>query len=571
MTEPAIETVKLGKVYAGEVRALDEVSFRTGYGEVFAYLGRNGSGKTTTIRILTTLTAATTGTARVAGHDVARDPAAVRRAIGVTMQHAALDETMTGRELLSFLAALWELPRGAAAARIGEVVDRLGLGGVLDRRIATYSGGTRRRLDLAGALLHRPAVLFLDEPSTGLDPQSRRALWEQVRELRDQGSAIFLTTQYLEEAAQLADRIAVLHGGRLAAEDTPDGLRRPRRAAAAGPRRPAPGPPGLDHPPGRLGRSGPPGARRPGRLRRRHRRVPSRRADPGGRLPGPHRHPVLHRSPGGHGRRPRLEEATMHELVSLARQTRLVFGRSLRAGLREPALAFVFPLAFPLLIIGLFSQIYRRVADLPGFPAGSYLAWMAPAVVLMAAMFGAGHSAMGLVRDLQTGFLDRLRLLPVHPAALLLGRLGFDMARVTTAGLGVLAVAVALGAPLRAGPLGVLTIAVLLAGWSLGYAGLYYVVGLKARSPEALTALVPLFLPISLLSTAYVPAELLPGWVRTAAAVNPYSHVVDGVRAAMTGTLHAGQLATAVIAVTAAVALTQLAAARRFAGLVHRD
>ena len=228
MTEPAIETVSLGKVYAGEVRALDEVSFRTGYGEVLAYLGRNGSGKTTTIRILTTLTAATTGTARVAGHDVARDPAAVRRAIGVTMQHAALDETMTGRELLGFLAALWELPRGAAAARIGEVVDRLGLGGVLDRRIATYSGGTRRRLDLAGALLHRPAVLFLDEPSTGLDPQSRRALWEQVRELRDQGSAIFLTTQYLEEAAQLADRIAVLHAGRLAAEDTPDGLRRAR-------------------------------------------------------------------------------------------------------------------------------------------------------------------------------------------------------------------------------------------------------------------------------------------------------------------------------------------------------
>ena len=226
MTEPAIETVSLGKVYAGQVRALDEVSFRTGYGEVCAYLGRNGSGKTTTIRILTTLTAATTGTARVAGRDVARDPAAVRRAIGVTMQHAALDETMTGRELLGFLAALWELPRGAAAARVGEVVDRLGLGGVLDRRIATYSGGTRRRLDLAAALLHRPAVLFLDEPSTGLDPQSRRALWEQVRELRDQGSAIFLTTQYLEEAAQLADRIAVLHAGRLAAEDTPDGLRR---------------------------------------------------------------------------------------------------------------------------------------------------------------------------------------------------------------------------------------------------------------------------------------------------------------------------------------------------------
>jgi ABC-2 type transport system ATP-binding protein len=225
MPDAAIETMDLGKAYPGGVQALQEVSIGTAYGEIFAYLGRNGSGKTTTIRILTTLTAATTGAAWVAGHDVARQPGAVRRAIGVTMQQAALDETMTGHELLNFLAALWELPRSVARSRVGEVVDRFGLGAVLDRRIATYSGGTRRRLDLAGALLHQPQVLFLDEPSTGLDPQSRRALWDQVRELRDQGSAIFLTTQYLEEAAQLADRIAVLQGGRLAAQDTPDRLR----------------------------------------------------------------------------------------------------------------------------------------------------------------------------------------------------------------------------------------------------------------------------------------------------------------------------------------------------------
>jgi ABC-type multidrug transport system ATPase subunit len=226
MDDTAIETTALGKVYPGGVPALDQVSIRTAYGQVYAYLGRNGSGKTTTIRILTTLTAATSGTARVAGHDVCHEPEAVRRAIGVTMQQAALDETMTGRELLSWLAALWGLPRGAARARVGEVAERFGLAGVLDRRIATYSGGTRRRLDLAGALLHRPRVLFLDEPSTGLDPQSRRALWEQVRELRDQGSTIFLTTQYLEEAAELADRIAVLQAGRVAAEDTPTELRR---------------------------------------------------------------------------------------------------------------------------------------------------------------------------------------------------------------------------------------------------------------------------------------------------------------------------------------------------------
>ena len=226
MDDTAIETTALGKVYPGEVLALDQVSIRTAYGQVYAYLGRNGSGKTTTIRILTTLTAATAGTAMEAGHDVHHEPQAVRRAIGVTMQQAALDETMTGRELLSWLAALWGLPRSVARARVGEVAERFGLAGLLDRRIATYSGGTRRRLDLAGALLHQPRVLFLDEPSTGLDPQSRRALWEQVRELRDQGSAIFLTTQYLEEAAELADRIAVLQAGRVAAEDTPAGLRR---------------------------------------------------------------------------------------------------------------------------------------------------------------------------------------------------------------------------------------------------------------------------------------------------------------------------------------------------------
>ena len=225
MTNAAIETVGLGKVYPGGVRALDEVSFQTAYGEVFAYLGRNGSGKTTTIRILTTLTAATTGTARVAGHDVAGDPEAVRRAIGVTMQQAALDETMTGRELLRWLAALWKLPRDTARARVGEVVDRFGLGDFLDRRIVTYSGGTRRRLDLAGALLHRPQVLFLDEPTTGLDPRSRNGLWAVIRELVAEGTTLLLTTQYMEEADHLAGHIAVIDHGQVIAKGTPDELK----------------------------------------------------------------------------------------------------------------------------------------------------------------------------------------------------------------------------------------------------------------------------------------------------------------------------------------------------------
>jgi ABC-2 type transport system ATP-binding protein len=384
MDDAAIETRDLGKTYPGGVRALDGVSFRTVYGEALAYLGRNGSGKTTTIRILTTLSAATTGTARVGGHDVARSPELVRRAIGVTMQHAALDETMTGRELLAFLAALWELPRGTARVRIGEVVDSFGLGAVLDRRIATYSGGTRRRLDLAGALLHKPQVLFLDEPSTGLDPQSRRTLWEQVRELRDQGSAIFLTTQYLEEAAELADRIAILQAGRLVAQDTPAGLRRRHGGLRLRVRLD----PGVSQPHGAATATATAwtgAAGSPARSPRSTRPTGCSPSLPATALPWPSSTwtsrpwrtptwpspaPPVHRPPGGRRHR-RLEEHTMHELSSLARQTRLVFGRSLRAGLREPALAFVFPLAFPLLIIGLFSQVYRRVAELPGSPAAA--------------------------------------------------------------------------------------------------------------------------------------------------------------------------------------------------------
>ena len=227
----AIEAHGLAKTYPGGVEALRGVSFVVPAGEVFAYLGRNGQGKTTTVRILATLTAATRGSASVAGHDVATAPGAVRRSIGVTMQAAALDGEMTGREHLVFLARLWGMGRTSAVDRAGELLASFELEDAADRPIGTYSGGMRRRVDLAGALVARPSVLFLDEPTTGLDVHSRRALWEQVRALRDAGTTVFLTTQYLEEADALADRVAIIEGGRIVAIDAPASLKAATRSS----------------------------------------------------------------------------------------------------------------------------------------------------------------------------------------------------------------------------------------------------------------------------------------------------------------------------------------------------
>jgi ABC-2 type transport system ATP-binding protein len=228
----AIQAQELSKTYAGGAAALRGVSFSVSAGEIFAYLGRNGQGKTTTVRILATLTAATGGHASVAGHDVAAAPGAVRRSIGVTMQAAALDGEMTGREHLVFLGRLWGMGRAVAVDRAAELIAWFELKDAADRPIGTYSGGMRRRVDLAGALVARPSVLFLDEPTTGLDVQSRRALWAQVRAFRDAGTTVFLTTQYLEEADVLADRVAIIEGGRIVAIDSPASLKAATRSSS---------------------------------------------------------------------------------------------------------------------------------------------------------------------------------------------------------------------------------------------------------------------------------------------------------------------------------------------------
>jgi ABC-2 type transport system ATP-binding protein len=219
--QPAVEIRDLVREFKGSIRAVDGLALEVAGGEIYGFLGPNGAGKTTTVRILTTLLRPTSGTAFVAGHHVVREADAVRRSIGVALQEAAIDPLMTGRELLLMQGALHGLRRPAAKDRAATLLDRVGLVEAADRRVGGYSGGMRRRLDLALALVHRPAVLFLDEPTTGLDPVSRAALWREVRSLNAEGTTVFLTTQYLEEAEQLADRVGIIAGGRLVAEGTP--------------------------------------------------------------------------------------------------------------------------------------------------------------------------------------------------------------------------------------------------------------------------------------------------------------------------------------------------------------
>ncbi|HXQ62937.1 MAG TPA: ATP-binding cassette domain-containing protein [Acidimicrobiales bacterium] len=226
MDGPAIVTEDIARQF-GDYWAVDGVDLTIAAGEIYGFLGPNGAGKSTLVRMLCTLLRPTRGRGFVAGHDVARHPELVRLQIGVALQDAALDDRQTGRELLDLQARLYGLRRDERLARVAQVLTLVDIGTAIDRQIHTYSGGMKRRLDLAAALIHDPQILFLDEPTTGLDPESRAAVWTEVRTLqRQRGTTIFLTTQYLEEADELADRVGIISAGHLVAEGTPDALKR---------------------------------------------------------------------------------------------------------------------------------------------------------------------------------------------------------------------------------------------------------------------------------------------------------------------------------------------------------
>jgi ABC-2 type transport system ATP-binding protein len=224
----AVEAAQLVKRFTGRdgtVDAVRGVDLRVDEGEIFGFLGPNGAGKSTTVRMLTTLMTITSGSARVAGIDVRADPDGARRGIGVALQEAGLDPRQTGRELLVLQARLFGSSVAEAIERAQVLLELVDLVDSADRRIKGYSGGMKRRLDLASALVHRPKVLFLDEPTTGLDPASRLVVWDEMRRINAEGTTVFLTTQYLEEADQLCDRLAVIDGGLIVREGTPSELK----------------------------------------------------------------------------------------------------------------------------------------------------------------------------------------------------------------------------------------------------------------------------------------------------------------------------------------------------------
>jgi ABC-2 type transport system ATP-binding protein len=220
----AVQAEGLVKHY-GDVEAVRGVDLRVERGEIYGFLGPNGAGKSTTVKMLTTLLSITSGTARVAGVDVAREPDAARHKIGVALQEAGLDPRQTGRELLVLQGRLFGLSGREAGARAAELLTLVELTDAADRRIKGYSGGMKRRLDLASALVHQPEVLFLDEPTTGLDPASRLTVWDEVQRINRRGTTVFLTTQYLEEADQLCDRLAIIDGGLIVRQGTPAELK----------------------------------------------------------------------------------------------------------------------------------------------------------------------------------------------------------------------------------------------------------------------------------------------------------------------------------------------------------
>ena len=419
------------KSFGGQ-RVLDQVDLAVETGSVLALLGPNGAGKTTMVRILATLLRPDAGTATVAGHDLLADPVAVKRSISLTGQYAAVDDMLTGQENLEMMAQLRHLPRREVRVRATQLLADFDLLDARDRRVATYSGGMKRRLDLAISMVERPELLFLDEPSTGLDPRSREQLWGTVRRLVDDGVTVLLTTQYLEEADQLADTVCLLDHGRIAARGTPDELKsslgteviRLRFADDASYRRVAAA---LDH-----HAHGQPAAHRRGG----HRRLGGRGAQPAplagrGRYPGA---PGVHATaqpgrrlpvPDRHGpARYRCEGDGPMSMAATMSDTRVMVTRSVRRSRRDPE-AFFTALMLPVVLMLLFVYVFGGAMS----TGGSYANYVVPGLIVLCAGFGAGTTAVAVATDMSNGIVDRFRSMPISGSSVLAGHITASLLR----------------------------------------------------------------------------------------------------------------------------------------------
>src|SRR5438132_10095539 len=570
---PAVRVEGVVKRF-GPTVALDGAGLEVPGGMVFGLLGPNGAGKTTLVRILATLLAPDAGRAEVFGHDVVREPAAVRELLGLTGQFAADDELLTGRENLEMFGRLFKLSREDARRRAGELLERFDLAQAADRPARTYSGGMRRRLDIASSLLTRPQVLFLDEPTTGLDPRSRNEIWAIVRELRREGTTILLTTQYLEEADQLADRIAVIDRGKVIAEGTGNELKDrvggqilEVELASAGQRDRAQallagvgcGEPQPDERPDRLTLPAPRdglqlveeaaaglrraqigvsdiGLRRPTlddvflqltgappsedgggpgpRTRRRPR--PQQPAPPD--VPAPRR-PVL---------RQRLPSP--QAVRSAVTDTAVVTGRNLRHFIRQPDL-LVFSTIQPVLFVLLFVYVFGGAIG-RSLPHGvAYVDFLLPGVFVQSVTFGASQTAVGLKEDLTRGVVDRFRSMPVARSAVLAGRTVADLIRNIVVIFLMIAVGYLVGFRFHGGAAGALGCVAVVAAFGLALSWIFAVVALTVRGAEtAQTAGFVVIFPLVFASSVFVPVSTFPDWLQAFAKISPVTVTADAAR-----------------------------------------
>jgi ABC-2 type transport system ATP-binding protein len=552
----------------GSTTALAGVDLEVPEGMVFALLGPNGAGKTTLVRILATLLEPDAGRAELHGHDVVAESASVRELLALTGQFAAVDELLTGRENLEMFGRLFRLSRADAHRRTSELLERFELLDAADRPARTYSGGMRRRLDLASSMLTQPRVLFLDEPTTGLDPRSRNEIWEIVRDLRREGTTILLTTQYLEEADQLADEIAVIDHGRVIAQGTGDELKdrvggqileveltdlRQRADAEAALLRVGCGPAQEDKRPNRLTLPAP----RESLVLVEDAAAELRRARIGVSDIGLRR-PTLDdvflqltgAAPSDDGqpqmlgellpkRRTRLARLRVPTLGGVARSiadSAVVTMRNLRHFWRQPDL-LVFSTIQPIMFVVLFVYVFGGAVGL-ALPAGvTYVDYLLPGIFVQSVTFQASNTAVGLSEDLSRGVIDRFRSMPMSRSAVLLGRTTADLVRnILVIGL-MIVVGYLVGFRFLAGVVPALASVALVAAFGFALSWVFAFVSLVVRGAEtAQTAGFVLLFPLVFASSVFVPVSSMPNWLQPIAEASPVTLTADAARTlALTG------------------------------------
>jgi len=552
----------------GTTRALAGVNLEVAEGTVFGLLGPNGAGKTTLVRVLATLLAPDAGRAEVFGLDVVHQAPAVRELLGLTGQFAAVDEILTGRENLEMFGRLFDLSRGEARRRASELLDRFELADAADRPARTYSGGMRRRLDLASSLLTRPRILFLDEPTTGLDPRSRNEIWAIVRELISEGTTIMLTTQYLEEADELADRIVVIDHGRVIAQGTGNELkdrvggqileveltsaasRDEARSVLAGVGcgDPEPGgrPDELTLPAPRDGLEliedaaaalrhagigvSDLGLRRPtlddvflqltGAPPSEDGAGPDATAPPPAATPATGRRRVL----------PQLHLPQPAALRSGLTDARIVTGRNLRHFVRQPQL-LIFSTIQPIMFVLLFAYVFGGAVE-GSLPNGvDYIDFLLPGIFVQSVAFRATQTAVGLSEDLERGVIDRFRSMPMARSAVLIGRTTADLVRNVLIVLLMTAVGYIIGFRFQAGLLNAVACVAVVSAFGLALSWIFAFVALTVRGSEAAqSAGFVVIFPLVFASSVFVPVSTMPDWLQAVAEVSPVTLTTDTAR-----------------------------------------